>query len=43
MPLQACDPWRESFERDLSVGLVERVRGQNGGVGNVRVLRYQCI
>lgn len=42
-PLQACDPWRECFEQDLRVRSVECVPGQNGGVGNVRVARYQCI
>lgn len=42
-PLQACDPRREPFERQLAVGPVERVAGENGGVGDGRVICYQCV
>lgn len=43
-PLQACDPRRKPLERELAAEIGERVvASENGGVGDARFSRYQCV
>lgn len=41
--LEACNPRCEGFEQDLDVGPVEPVAGEDRGVGDGRLTRYQCV
>lgn len=41
--LQACDPRREPFDRELAVGSIEPIASENDGVGDAWVTPYKCV